>query len=218
MADLRIGLIDGNELVRTGRAMVFNSQPDMRVVFEESDPVVAIERAPDYLLDVLLVGPSQHRLRGEQFIQSLTKALRDAGNDCAVVAYNSFTTPKLRFEAIKAGAHEFVGLDTPASELLTLVRKVVKRDFIVEPSQLLSLAEEYGALEGSQQLELKLAELTDIQTEMVTMFLTGANDLAISKKLDSARTRVSNLISSLMSSAGVSTRNQLALVLAVRPV
>lgn len=86
MADLRIGLIDGNELVRTGRAMVFNSQPDMRVVLEESDPVVAIERAPDYLLDVLLVGPSQHRLRGEQFIQSLTKALRDAGNDCAVVA------------------------------------------------------------------------------------------------------------------------------------
>jgi DNA-binding NarL/FixJ family response regulator len=217
MADLRIGLIDGNELVRSGRAMVFNSQIDMRVVLEESDPVVAIERAPDYLVDVLLVGPSQHRLRGEQFIQTLTKARRDAGNDCAVVAYNSFTTPKLRFEAIKSGAHEFVGLDTPASELLTLVRKVVKSDFVVEPAELYSLAAAHGALEGSQQLELKLAELTDIQTEMVTLFLTGANDLAISKKLDAARTRVSNLLSSLMASAGVSTRNQLVLALAGRP-
>jgi DNA-binding NarL/FixJ family response regulator len=197
--------------------MVFNSQIDMRVVLEESDPVVSIERAPDYLVDVLLVGPSQHRLRGEQFIQTITKALREAGNDCAVVAYNSFTTPKLRFEAIKSGAHEFVGLDTPASELLTLVRKVVKSDFVVEPAELYSLAAAHGALEGSQQLELKLAELTDIQTEMVTLFLTGANDLAISKKLDAARTRVSNLLSSLMASAGVSTRNQLVLALAGRP-
>lgn len=213
MADLRIGLIDGNELVRSGRAMVFNSQLDMRVVLEQSDPLLAIEKAPDYLVDVLLVGPSQHRLQGEQFIQVLTKALRTAGNDCAVVAYNAFNTPKLRFEAIKAGAHEFVGLDTPASELLKLVRKVVKSDFVIEPDQLRNLAREYGALEASQRLELKLAELTEVQTEMVTLFLSGADDLAISKKLDCARTRVTNLLNTLMAGAGVSTRNQLVLAM-----
>lgn len=213
MADFRIGLIDSNQLVRSGRAMIFNSQPDMRVVLEESDPINAIERAPDYLVDVLLVGPSQHRIRGEQFIRTLSLALADAGNECVIVAYNSFTTSKNRYEAIRAGAQDFLGLDSYAADLLSLVRQTIKRDFIVDPVVLKQLGNEFGFLKTTSALEVRLSELDSAQTEIVTIFLGGLTDIAISKKLDMARTRVTGLIDGLVKAGNFTTRNQLALAL-----
>lgn len=213
MNDLRIGLIDSDELVRSGRSMIINSQADMRVVLEESDPVVAIQRAPDYLVDVLLVGPSQHSLRGQQLIQLLSKALLDARNECAIISYNAFHSPKVRYEAIVAGAQDFIGLDSSGQDLLALIRSVVKRDFIVDPGDLASLSNVFGSPIVSNQLELRLSELTDVQTEVVNIFLTGKGDQAIAKQLDLARTRVTQLIDSLIESASLTSRNQLFLAL-----
>ncbi len=211
MNDLRIGLIDSNELVRSGRSMIINSQADMRVVLEESDPVSAIERAPDYLVDVLLVGPSQHSLRGKQFIQLLAQALVEAKNECAIISYNAFFSPKLRYEAILAGSQDFIGLDSGGKELLTLIRNVVKRDFVVDPGALASMSNVFGPLRASNQLELKLSELNAIQTEVIELFLTGQSDQAIAKQLEMARTRVTQLIDTLIEAAGLTSRNQLLL-------
>ena len=213
MSDLRIGLIDSNELVRSGRSMIINSQADMRVVLEESDPVLSIQRAPDYLVDVLLVGPSQHSLRGQQLIQLLSQALAEAKNDCAIISYNAFSSPKLRYEAVVSGAQDFIGLDSSGKDLLALIRQVVKRDYLVEPNELSLLAGEFGFPKVSNQLELKLSELTDVNTEVVKLFLDGQADQTISKQLDLARTRVTQLIDSLIASAGLTTRNQLHLAL-----
>lgn len=193
--------------------MIINAQLDMRVVLEESDPVTAIERAPDYLVDVLLVGPSQHSLRGQQLIQLLSQALMDAENGCAIISYNAFHSPKLRYEAVISGAQDFIGLDSSGEELLSLIRRVVKRDYIVEPKELTKLANEFGFPKGSNQLELKLSELSDANTEAIKLFLTGQNDQSIAKQLDLARTRVSQLIDSLIESAGLTSRNQLHLAL-----
>lgn len=213
MVDYRIGLIDGNEQVRSGRAMIINAQSDMKVVLEESDPLIAIERAPDYLVDVLLVGPSQHRLRGDQFIQSLARALIVANNGCAILAYSAFNSPKLRFEAIKAGAQDFIGLDDNAKSLLSLIRLVAKNDFLVDPAQLREFTKEFGPVPRSNQLELKLSELSAKQTEILELFLGGSSDQQIAKRLDIARTRVTQLLDTLLSTTGFTSRNQLALAL-----
>lgn len=213
MSELRIGLIDSNELVRVGRGMVINAQPDMRVVLEETDPLLAIERAPNYLVDAMLVGPSQHRLRGDQFIRSLCLALHEAQNDCAVIAYSAFSSPSLRFEAIKAGAQDFVGLDGNASELIALLKRVTKKDFLVEPELLRNLRKDFGPTEPLAALEQKLNELSDFENKCLQLFLTGLGDHAISKQLDISRTRVTQFIESLIKLAGFTTRNQLALAL-----
>lgn len=213
MADYRIGLIDGNELVRSGRAMIINAQPDMRVVLEESDPLTAIDRAPDYLVDMLLVGPSQHRLRGDQFIQKLSKALVEANNDCAIIAYSAFNSPKLRYEAIRAGAQDFIGLDDTAKDLLSLIRRAAKKDFLVDPVELRALSNEFGPVVTSNQLENKLSELNSQQTEILELFLGGSGDQTIAKQLDIARTRVSQLLDSLLAATTFTSRNQLALAL-----
>lgn len=213
MSDFRIGLIDNNDLVRAGHAMIFNSQIDMRVVLEESDPMVAIERAPNYLVDVVLVGPSQQRLRGDQFVHLLAEAFRSANNDCAIIAYSAFASKKLRFEAIRAGAQDFIGLDSTGTEFLSLTRAVVKRDYLVDPKILKEMFDEFGGMPRSNIMEQKISELNDLQTKIVNLFLTGIGDQAIAKKLDIARTRVTQLIDSLLKAADLTSRSQLALTL-----
>jgi DNA-binding NarL/FixJ family response regulator len=211
--DFRIGLVDSNEMVRSGRSMVFNAQADMRVVFEESDPLLAIERAPEYLVDVLIVGPSQHRLRGGQFVSALSKALKEAKNDCAIISYNAFSDSRLRFEALRSGAQEFIGLDSEASSLITVVKRVVKKDFTAPMVELRVLSKQFGPLEAAARIEATLSELAEDQVKIVEFFLEGFRDQAIAKKLEVSHTRVSRLIDSLVEAADFTTRNQLAIFL-----
>ena len=211
--DYRIGLIDSNELVRSGRAMIFNAQPTMKVVFEESEPGLAIERAPDYLVDVLVVGPSQHRMRGDQFIKLLCAALAKAKNDCAVIAYNAFSDERLRFAALQAGAQEFVGLDESAERFIDLVRQVTKKDHLVDVAILSELVSKFGPLDSNARLEVQLASLSEQQTKMVALFVAGTKDQDIAKEFDSARTRVTQLIDGLVVAAGFTSRNQLCMYL-----
>ncbi|MEN9706491.1 MAG: hypothetical protein RIS31_57 [Actinomycetota bacterium] len=213
MIDLRIGLIDSNELVRSGRAMVINSQSEMRVIFEESDPLKAVTHAPDYLVDVIVVGPSQYQLRGARFVESLCQALSDAGNEGVVVAYGAFTTSKLRYEALSSGAQEYVGLDVPASELLRTVRLAVKSDFLVDPTELRMLGDAFGFLPSNAELEEKLSELSESQTKIIELFLNGAGDYSIGRQLEIPRSRVAGTIESVMRAGNFTSRNQLALSL-----
>lgn len=213
MSDLRVGLVDANELVRVGRALVVNSQPEMRVAFESSSPQDAIDSAPDYLLDAVLLGPSNFQVRGRKFTQAFCEAMRSAGNEAAVITYDSFTTDKLRYEAYVCGAREFVGLDQTASDLLKVLKGAVKSDYLANPNELRRLGELFGFLSSNLRLEDELSELTESQTKMIDYFVAGERDLAISKLIEVPRVKVTQTIENLLSVSGFSSRNQLALSL-----
>lgn len=211
--DYRIGLIDSNEIVRQGRALVFNSQPNMRVVLEERDIAMAIQKVPDYLVDVLFVGPIQNRINGGELLARLCRALKDAKNDCAVVAYGPYSDSKLRIESLINGAQEYIGLDQPAERQISLVKLVSKRDFLADLSELSSVGDAGQFAITNLQLEAKLAEISDQDAEVIKLFLSGWSDQDVAKKFDSARTRVTKLIDGLVETAGFSSRNQLAIYL-----
>lgn len=213
MTDFRIGLIDSNVPVRAGRAMIFNAQPDMKVVLEEADPLSALQRCSDYLVDVLVVGPSQHRLRGSQFIETLCKSLQAASNDCVVLAYSSFYSNALRFDAVRSGAQEFLGLDNDANQFLSTIRNIIKRDFTIPMSELAEMATQNPLVRISGPLELLLSDLPIGQQNLLDEFLLGRMDQEIAKKFDMARTRVTKFIDGLVVSGGFTSRNQLALSL-----
>lgn len=213
MSDIRIGIIDTNEQVRAGRAMVFSSQADMTVVLNESDGNLAISRSPQYLVDVLIAGTNQHGFPHGEFISRLAQALADAHNDCVIIATSPFSNPKTRWESLLSGAQEHVGFEAPAEELLTLTRKAVKQDFLVDVIDLKAQISEFGGLPKVHQLESKLVELNQVQTGIVASFLDGLGDQDIARKFDLARTRVTQLLESLKTVAGYTSRNQLAIAL-----
>ena len=63
-APLRIALVDDQPLVRTGFAMVINSQDDLEVAVQASDGVEAVDLLRSHRIDVVLMDVRMPRMDG----------------------------------------------------------------------------------------------------------------------------------------------------------
>ena len=211
---LRIGLIESNNLLRSGRALLIGSQLGMQIVFEESDPGAALERVGDYLVDVLVVNIKQHGYAGASYITALRKTLAIAGNKSKVLGFANFYSDDTYRDAILAGADDFVGMDAEAEEFLSKMKLVSKTDYRVDQKQLEKLFRKNTSLMvKSRELDVALGVLEPWQRNVTKRFLRGESDSTIAKELDLARTRVTQTIKTLKDAGAVYTRNQLAIAL-----
>lgn len=213
MTEIRVGIIDSNELVRLGRSMIINSQPDMRVVLEESEPNLALDRAPNYLVDVLLVGENQHGFKPGEFVRMLTRQLSDAGSRSSILVLASFANKRSRWEMLKNGASDLVSLELPSEDFLDTIRAVRKPDFSADRNQIGKLLVEFGKVNPTRELSQAVANLEGNQAEILSLFKEGVADSEISKRLDIAKLRVTQLIDSLLTLGSMTSRNQLLMAL-----
>lgn len=213
MTEIRVGIIDSNELVRLGRSMMINAQADMRVVLEESEPNLALDRAPNYLVDVLLVGENQHGFKPGEFVRMLTRQLADVGSRSSILVLASFANKRSRWEMLKNGASELLSLELPSEEFLSLIRAVRKPDFSTNRNQIESLIQEFGRLAPTRELSQAVAVLDGNQAEILNLFKQGIGDTEIAKRLDIAKLRVTQLIESLLALGSLTSRNQLLMAI-----
>jgi DNA-binding NarL/FixJ family response regulator len=213
MTELRVGLIINNDLVRSGRNMVISSQPDMRVVLEESDAQVAISRAPEYLVDVLVAAHSQHGFTGSGFVEKLSSALSNSGNDASILVLAPFATDQARWEAIQAGAADLVGLEASGADFLNKVRSISKADYLADPEFIKSFGYTQPTVAPNLELEAAISSLAKDQRTQLSLSLGGQSDHEIAKKFDVSKLRIRQLMDSLLRVAGVRTRSQLLIIL-----
>lgn len=213
MNQIRVALIDGNEQVRAGRAMVISSQPDLKLVFEESNPNNALSRAADYLVDVIAVAQKQSGFPGFDFIRRLNFELAKSGSNAAVLVVSNYSNSNLRFQAIQNGASDLIGLEEGAERFLKLIRSVSKRDYISEPNFLAEQIRSGNFPSGSADLITSLELLTPEQNDLLKLFILGLADSNIAKRADVAMLRVRKLLDSLMMAGSFTTRNQLLIAL-----
>src|SRR5690625_6907767 len=55
MSSIRVAIVDDQQLVRAGFALVINSQPDMEVVLEAGDGAQALRLLASHAVDVVLM-------------------------------------------------------------------------------------------------------------------------------------------------------------------
>ena len=209
--ELRIGLIESNDTVRAGRAMVIDSQDDMRVVFEEADPIVALNRVSEYLIDVLVIDSIPRGFELPKYLERLDEQLKSAGSAPAIIVSSTFANLQLRALAIASGATDAVDLESTAEVFLTILRRSSKDDYLASLESLKG-ARDYVKQSDPLLMESVLA-IAETQPLIVQNFLEGLNDLASSKKLDIAKLRVRQTIDSLIKAGNFKTRNQLAIAL-----
>ncbi|MCI9887741.1 response regulator transcription factor [Micrococcales bacterium 31B] len=68
---IRVALVDDQDLLRAGFAMLVNSQPDLEVVSEARDGVEALERLAAVPCDVVLMDIRMPRLDGVETTRRL---------------------------------------------------------------------------------------------------------------------------------------------------
>jgi DNA-binding NarL/FixJ family response regulator len=215
LSSFRIALIDGDAAIRAGRRLLIDSQDDMRVVYEESAALVALEKVPELLVDVIVI---DHRLQGMDGV-SLAKELvarisSQAQRVPAVVITGSYYTFELLMASIRAGATELVTQDSPASELLDAIRKSRRNivDVKIKPFLQFLDSNEYAPVVNPNYL-LTISQLTSEQRELVDSLALGHDIDQLALNLDLARTRVRELLEGCLRAFGCATIEQLYLLI-----
>lgn len=211
---LRLAIIDADEFVREGRALLLSSLPEFQVVYESGDPTTALEQVPDYLVDVILL---DLRIPGwdiSSYIDSLSSKLNESGNGAGIVATTNFSAASQELEVFRAGALDYVAVNEGTDRLLKALRRAASRESAIPAERIHSLLKG-KVMVPRQSLVLAFSQLDQAQKTVALAMLEGKSDTQIAREFDLTRYRVSKFLDSLTLTSGYRTRIQLALDLAL---
>jgi DNA-binding NarL/FixJ family response regulator len=204
---IRVFLVDDQELVRAGFTMLVDSQPDMRVVGQAGDGGEALDRLAVTRSDVVLMDVRMPRLDGVQ----ATRRLQEQPEPPKVIVLTTFDLDEYAFSAIKAGAAGFLLKNTPPADLLSAIRQVYHGDAVVSPSTTRRLLEHFaGQLPDPDQKQPDLEHLTAREREVLLEVVRGRSNAEIAALFTLSEATVKTHIGRILAKTGL--RDRVALV------
>jgi DNA-binding NarL/FixJ family response regulator len=200
---IRIGVVDDQELVRTGFAMILSSEPDFEVVFEAGDGREAIDQARRHRADVVLMDIRMPDVDGIQATRTVVDEL-----GCRVLILTTFDLDEYVYAAIRAGASGFLLKDTPPDDLVRAVRLIAGGDALLSPSVTRQLISEFAAGSGDYAEVAGLDALTERETEVLVLIARGLSNAEIAQRLYLGETTVKTHVSRVLLKLDVRDRVQ----------
>ncbi|UNX53919.1 response regulator transcription factor [Georgenia sp. TF02-10] len=209
-APIRVALVDDQQLVRAGFAMVIGSQPDMDVVLEAGDGAQALRLLASHPVDVVLMDVRMPTLDGLAATAELTG---DGGP--RVIILTTFDLDEYVLRAIRAGASGFLLKDAPPEEMLAAIRTVHSGDAVIAPSSTRRLIERLAEILPPEQQTppAVLDTLTDREREVLVLMARGRSNTEIAADLFVAEATVKTHVGRVLAKVGARDRVQ-AVVLA----
>jgi DNA-binding NarL/FixJ family response regulator len=204
--NIRIVLVDDQELVRTGFRMVLDAQPDMTVVGEAADGLAAVEFARVHSADVMVMDARMPRMDGV----AATRQIRQAGDRPRVLMLTTFDLDEYAFAALKAGASGFLLKDVPPEELLFAIRAVHSGDAVVAPSTTRRLLDRFAPMlpAGDAQAASELEDLTEREHQVLILVAQGLSNAELARRLFVSEATVKTHVGRILAKLGLRDRVQ----------
>jgi DNA-binding NarL/FixJ family response regulator len=204
--NIRIVLVDDQELVRTGFRMVLDAQPDMTVVGEAADGLAAVEFVRAHTADVMVMDARMPRMDGV----AATRQIRQAGDRPRVLMLTTFDLDEYAFAALKAGASGFLLKDVPPEELLFAIRAVHSGDAVVAPSTTRRLLDRFAPMlpAGEAQAASELEELTERERQVLILVAQGLSNAELAQRLFVSEATVKTHVGRILAKLGLRDRVQ----------
>lgn len=212
---LRIGLIDADADIRFGRRMLIDSQEDCKVVFEEENAADALLRAPEALIDVLVIDHRVRGLDGIALVEKLIPLYHAANSDVpAIILTGPYFSYELLLASIAAGATDLVTLDSDSGELLNAIRSSAASKDALDFDSLRSLMNRARGVEFDvPDILVKLGTLDEKESAVLAQFKAGLDDDQIAGAIEVPKYRVRQAMTSILAKCSLATRAQLFLAI-----
>ncbi|MHA6621218.1 response regulator transcription factor [Pseudonocardia sp. DLS-67] len=209
-------LVDDQELVRAGFAMVLDSCDDLSVVAQAGDGEAALATLETTTVDVVLMDVRMPRLDG---IEATRRAVA-MQPDLRVIVLTTFDLDESVTAAIGAGASGFLLKGVRPDDLIEAVRTVHRGDSMVDPVSTRRLLRATAPLLGDQRpatpaTTAALEELTPREREVLGLVGEGRSNTEIAADLVVSEATVKTHIGHLLAKTQSRDRVQLV-VLAFR--
>ena len=203
---IRVLVVDDQELVREGFAMVLDHEDDLEVVGDAGTGVAAVEAAFARRPDVILMDIRMPEMDG---LEATRRILAEADWPVKVVILTTFDPDEYVYQALKAGASAFVLKDIPRTELVAAVRTVADGGALLAPSITKRMIERFAQRLGADTAAAsRLERLTERECEVLTAIGRGLNNSEISEELYIGAATVKSHINSIFTKLGLRDRAQ----------
>jgi DNA-binding NarL/FixJ family response regulator len=200
---IRVALVDDQELIRTGLAMVIDACDDLAVVVQASDGAEAFERLATTAVDVVLMDVQMPRVNGVDATALITAR---AGAP-KVIVLTTFDLDEYAYAALRAGASGFLLKDAAAADVLAAIRAVHSGDAVIAPSTTRRMLEHLAAAEPRASSDDEaLSVLTDREREVLVEIANGHANAEIARRLYLSQATVKTHVGRILAKLGLRDR------------
>jgi DNA-binding NarL/FixJ family response regulator len=215
---IRILIVDDHALFRAGISNVLQHEKDFEVVGEAADGRSAIEASNALSPNIVLMDLSLPQPGGIETTQRIRRELPAT----AVVVMAQDEDEESLFASIKAGAAAFIIKDISPEDLVAVIRRVSKGEFLIndkvfsKPAVASRVLKEFRELAVyGQEAQPIFAPLSPREVEILDNIAQGMTNKQVAYALSISEQTVKNHMSSILRKLAVNDRTQ-AVVYAMR--
>jgi DNA-binding NarL/FixJ family response regulator len=202
---IKVLIADDHRMFRQGLRMLFEMEPDIKVVGEARDGVEVQQMADDLEPDVILMDINMPVVDGVEATRQILKKHPEA----AIIILTMFREDEHVFHAIRAGARGYVLKDADSIEVTKAIRTVAAGGSVLDTAMTGKVFQQFRML--SETVEKSNPEgLTERELEILTLIAAGASNREIGDKLFLSEKTVKNYITSIFQKLQTNDRTQAA--------
>ncbi len=194
---IRVALVDDQQLIRVGLAMVVDATDDIQVVLQAADGVEAVAKLAETQVDVVLMDVQMPRMNGIE----ATTVVTGRGNAPKVIVLTTFDLDEYAFAGLRAGASGFLLKDASADEVLHAIRAVHAGDAVIAPSTTRRMLEQLPAARSTRDTSPLLKRLTARERDVLLKIAQGYSNAEAAQRLflseATVKTHVGHLLAKL---------------------
>lgn len=208
---IQILVVDDHPLFRRGIRGTLELEADLVVVGEASDGISAVQQVDALVPDIVLLDINMPQMSGLE----VTRVIKRRHPQTGVIILTMREDDEQLFHAIRVGAAAYATKDVEADELVTLIRRVARGEYLINEnvlsrpfvaSRVLDQFRELSSIDSVA--ENVFSPLTPREIEILDSVAQGNSNKEIARILVISDQTVKNHITSILRKLAVNDRTQ----------
>src|SRR5918999_4236905 len=219
MNRVQILVVDDHPLFRRGIRWSLENEHDLLVVGEAADGHSAVQQVDLTMPDVVLIDINMPQMSGLE----VTRIIKRRHPQMGIIILTMHEDDEQLFHAIRVGAAAYCTKDVEAEDLIKLIRRVARGEYLINENVLSRPFVASRVLDQFRELshidnisESVFSPLTPREVEILDCVAQGNSNKEIAKILSISDQTVKNHITSILRKLAVNDRTQ-AVIYALRP-
>ncbi|SEE65562.1 response regulator [Jiangella alba] len=208
-ADIRVLLVDDQELFREGVRVIVDAQDGMTVVGSAGDGLEAVRLVDDLSPDVVLMDIRMPDMDGVEATRQvfLPDRVSRRSTPVRVVVLTTFNLDDRAATAIRYGASGFLLKDTTPLQLRDAIRTVYAGNAVLAPQDLATLLD--GQFRSRTAVPAAYLSLTDKEREVFTAVARGLSNTEIAGLVFASESTVKTHVGAILRKLALRDRVQI---------